>query len=41
MAGWEVQNLGWSYSGMLFFVGIPALVMRLMLMDIPTRSEKH
>lgn len=26
---WEKQNLGWSYTGMLFFVGIPALVLWL------------
>ncbi len=26
---WEKQNLGWSYSGMVFFVGIPALVLWL------------
>ncbi len=26
---WESQNLGWSYTGMLFFVGIPALVIWL------------
>lgn len=26
---WERQTLGWSYSGMLFFVGIPALVIWL------------
>ena len=23
---WEVQNLGWSYVGMLILVGIPVLV---------------
>jgi len=26
---WEKQNLGWSYTGMLIFVGIPALVVWL------------
>lgn len=26
---WELQTLGWSHSGMLFFVGIPALVIWL------------
>ena len=26
---WEKQNLGWSYTGMVFFVGIPALVLWL------------
>ena len=29
IAQWETRNLGWSYSGMLFFVGIPALVIWL------------
>mgnify|MGYP001408025682 CR=1 FL=1 len=27
--GWQRENLGWSYSGMLIFVGIPALVILL------------
>ncbi len=26
---WEIQNLGWSYTGMLIFVGIPASVIWL------------
>ena len=26
---WEVQNLGWSYTGMLFWIGIPALIIWL------------
>jgi len=26
---WEKQNLGWSYCGMLIFVGVPAVVMWL------------
>jgi hypothetical protein len=26
---WEIQNLGWSYTGMLILVGIPAIVMWL------------
>lgn len=27
--GWQRENLGWSYSGMLIFVGIPALLILL------------
>jgi len=26
---WELQNLGWTYTGMLIFVGVPALVIWL------------
>ncbi len=26
VAEWEIQTLGWSYTGMLFWMGIPALV---------------
>ncbi|HSQ28199.1 MAG TPA: CPBP family intramembrane glutamic endopeptidase [Anaerolineales bacterium] len=29
MVQWEVQNLGWSYTGMLVFIGIPALLIWL------------
>lgn len=29
MVQWELETLGWSYSGMLFFVGIPALIIWL------------
>lgn len=30
---WEKQNLGWSYSGMIFFIGIPLLVVWLARRD--------
>ncbi|HLF75150.1 MAG TPA: CPBP family intramembrane glutamic endopeptidase [Anaerolineales bacterium] len=30
---WEIQTLGWSYTGMFIFVGIPALVMWLTRRD--------
>jgi hypothetical protein len=31
--GWQRQNLGWSYTGMFIFVGIPALVIWLTRRD--------
>jgi hypothetical protein len=31
--GWQKQNLGWSYTGMFIFVGIPALVIWLTRRD--------
>jgi hypothetical protein len=31
--GWQRQNLGWSYTGMFIFVGIPALVIWLARRD--------